>query len=455
MGHRFVVKWVHQRKTKGKTMYVFNVLIALANIAGAASLWYYLIIRRQLMSNKGFRFGGVLLWSFAHIFAILPFYYDISSFMFICAVAISFGSARVAISCKKDLDEITSIKENDNHKTDYKSEILDNHKKANDAAKKLGYDSAINFHVTPYAKRKLPSDMSTEERHILEMTVLTGGRYDPTDYINEQKEKRRLLEEYKDRLIPQDEPPDEPPKYAIEGMHMRIFNDIKVLGTYDIEDKSFLPILRVNSEVNLKRMGDIGYDNNTYEVSDFLYRQLGYLEIRSDQHELLDLLKSDYSAWLIISKIDGEHIFLNIAFYAPFNEKYRKSKTFSLSGTNKKSLEYNIGYYLYGTEISFDYDCDKDKYAVYSEEGDIIGYLSSVIENIVDNEYVAFVSDVGRDDSLKWYVKVTFHYNPDNVILNDSKSVVLKPVKCKYCNVTSIYGKETTCSKCGAPLESD
>jgi len=436
-------------------MYIFNVLVALANITGAALLWYYLIFRRQVVSRNKFRFGGVMIWSLAHIFAILPFYYDITPFMLICAIAIAFGSVRVAISCKKDLGEITSKKENDKHIPDYMKEIRENNNKADEAAKKLGYKSAIDFCLTPIAERKLPSNMSTEDKHILEMTVLTSGTYDPTDYINEQKEKRRLLEEYKDRLIPQDKPPHEPPKYAIEGMLVRVFNDIKVQGTYDIEDKSYLPEVKVNNHVDLEWMGDKGYESNAYEVSGFLGRHLGYLKTSSDQQELFDLLKGDYPIWVIISKIDGEHIFLNIAFYAPFDEKYRKPKTFSLSGTNKKSLEYNIGYYLAGTEISFDYDCDKDKYAVYSEEGNIIGYLSSAIESIVDNEYVAFVSDAGLDDSLKWYVKVTFHYNPDNIILNDSKSGVLKPVKCKYCSVTSIYGKETTCSKCGAPLESD
>jgi len=71
---------------KGKTMYVFNVLIALANMAGAALLWYYLIIRRQLASRKKVRYGGFMLWLLAHIFAILPFYYDITPFMLICSV---------------------------------------------------------------------------------------------------------------------------------------------------------------------------------------------------------------------------------------------------------------------------------------------------------------------------------------------------------------------------------
>jgi len=338
---------------------------------------------------------------------------------------------------------------------DYMKEIRENNKKADEAAKKLGYESAIDFRLTPIAERKLSSDISTEDKHVLEMTVLTSGKYDPTDYINEQNEKRRLHEKYKNRLIPQDKPPSDPPKYAREGTMISLYNDVIVSGTEQINDKSFLPEVKVNDKVNLELVGGDGCIAEVYEVSDYIFRKLGYLEMKAELQELFDWLRSDYPAWIIISKIDGEHIYLSLAFYVPFDEKYSKSKTFSLSGTKKKSLEYNIGHYLADTEISFDYDCDKDKYAVYSDEGNIIGYLTTAIEDIVDGEYLALISDVGLDDSSKWYVKVTFHYNPDNDALGDTKSGILKPIKCKYCNVASISGKENICAKCGAPLELD
>jgi hypothetical protein len=229
-----------------------------------------------------------------------------------------------------------------------------------------------------------------------------------TEIKEKQKAEQRQLLEYKDRLRPQTEQPFPSPKYFMECEMEDTYRDIIVNGTEDLEEKSHLPKVKIDNSIMLK--WDDSNDNIIIKVEDAYLRKLGYIDTEPElQKKIIDWIARKLPVHIIVSKVDESNIYLNITFYNSMFDKFRSSQTFRLLGTNNDDIGCYLGDYLIDNEVSFEYDCEKEKYAVLCDYE--IGYLTDAIEPIIEKEHIALVSEVELNDRLMWKVKITIYYD--------------------------------------------
>jgi len=300
-------------------------------------------------------------------------------------------------------------------------------RKANRAAQKLGYKNAFTYKFTSSEKRKPPHGMSTEEAYILNMTVMTDGRWDPTDYIKEKEEERRLKEKYKDKLIPQKGLVEEPERYLDQCILKHTYYDVIMLGPDNLSDKSYLHYVKLNDDMILDIKNDDIYGHDSIVGHFPKLGNLGYIEHGSDVYKaVFNQMKRKLPVNARVSKVEENNFYLNIYLYEPLDKIFSVSRTFKVLSSNNIKFRENNCELNADHEVYFDYDPDKGIYLVtchykryYSsllgDEMRELGYVSKSIEKIIDNnDYVAIVSKSNKDKNDRWNVEITLYFDKTN-----------------------------------------
>ena len=315
----------------------------------------------------------------------------------------------------------------------------------------------IQSFVKLYMKKKAERERAEQERVLIgrERKRKEEIRQNELKLENEARKKRqaerKLIEEHKDRLIPQYKKPSPPPDILMGSIIEYVYEDVIVFGTENLESKSHLPEVKIDDSIALMFEDDDIY--TTIEILDRYDRPLGYIDTNPEiLNRVIDFDNRKCPVLTTVSKVDDKNIYVNITFYELLINKFQKSRTFVFT---IKDDDDDIGMYVdpsIGDEVTFEYDFDKDKYAALCSYYEI-GYLSDSIEKVIEEDYIALVTKVELDDDLNQNVEVTVYYGEISEPTDISQKRFAYAAVCNYCGVTSPNDNNVLCAGCGAPKQ--